>query len=184
MADNLLLMILGRLDEAQSRWYVAREAIALGRGGILAMQRLTGMSKPTILRGIRELTEGDLPEPGRVRRPGGGRARSEEHDPGLTKALSRLMDRSTAGDPMSPLRWTHKSTRSIAEELREQGHAVSYATVRRRLHELGYSLQHRFSRDTNRGRRGVDAGRSRRGYGSSERPLLPAVVREVRWGQS
>lgn len=141
MADNLLLMILGRLDEAQSRWYVAREAIALGRGGILAMQRLTGMSKPTILRGIRELTEGDLPEPGRVRRAGGGRARSEEHDPGLTKALSRLMDRSTAGDPMSPLRWTHKSTRSIAEELREQGHAVSYATVRRRLHELGYSLQ-------------------------------------------
>jgi hypothetical protein len=141
MADKLFLRILGRLDEAQARWYVAREAIALGRGGIQTMQRLTGMSKPTILRGIRELTEGDLPEPGRVRRPGGGRVRSEEHDPGLTKALARLMDRSTAGDPMSPLRWTHKSTRTIAEELSKQGHAVSYATVRRRLHERGYSLQ-------------------------------------------
>ncbi len=141
MADKLFLRILERLDEAQARWYVAREAIALGRGGIRAMQRLTGMSKPTILRGIRELTQGDLPEPGRVRRPGGGRARSEERDPGLTKALARIMERSTAGDPMSPLRWTHKSTRTIAEELRKQGHAVSYATVRRRLHELGYSLQ-------------------------------------------
>jgi transposase len=141
MADQFFLTILPTLNEAQARWYVAREAIALGRGGIKAMEELTGMSRPTILRGIRELKEGDLPEEGRVRRQGGGRKRLEVADPELTHALERLMDENTAGDPMSPLRWTNKSTASIAEELTGQGHAVSAQTVRRRLHELGYSLQ-------------------------------------------
>ncbi len=139
-ADNFFLTILRRLDEAQSRWYVAREAIALGRGGVKTMQELTGMSKPTILRGIRELKEGKLLD-GRVRRPGGGRKPLEESDPRLTKALEKLMDENTAGDPMSLLRWTHKSTRNIAEELTRQGHPASDSTVRRRLRELDYSLQ-------------------------------------------
>ena len=147
MADKFFLQILGRLDEAQARWYVAREAISLGRGGIKAMQELTGMSKPTILRGIRELKEGKLPESGRVRRPGGGRKRVETGDPSLTKALKKIMDENTAGDPMSLLRWTHKSTRTIADELSNKGHNVSYATVRRRLHELGYSLQANLKND-------------------------------------
>ena len=147
MADKFFLQILGRLDEAQARWYVAREAISLGRGGIKAMQELTGMSKPTILRGIRELKEGKLPEPGRVRRSGGGRRRVENGDPGLTKALKKIMDENTAGDPTSLLRWTHKSTRTIADELSKKGHNVSYATVRRRLHELGYSLQANLKND-------------------------------------
>ncbi len=147
MADKFFLQILGRLDEAQARWYVAREAISLGRGGIKAMQELTGMSKPTILRGIRELKEGKLPEPGRVRRPGGGRKRLENGDAGLTKALKKIMDENTAGDPTSLLRWTHKSTRTIADELSKKGHNVSYATVRRRLHELGYSLQANLKND-------------------------------------
>jgi hypothetical protein len=141
MADKFFLTILGRLDEAQARWYVAREALALGRGGIKAMEELTGMSKPTILRGIRELKVGELPEPGRVRSPGGGRKRVETHDPQLTKALKKIMEQSTAGDPMSLLRWTHKSTRTIAEELTGQGHAVSHATVGQKLRELDYSLQ-------------------------------------------
>jgi hypothetical protein len=141
MADKFFLKILSRLDEAQARWYVAREAIAFGRGGVKAMQGLTGLSKPRILRGIRELREDDLPEPGRARRPGGGRKPVEDDDPGLTKALKKVMDDNTAGDPMSLLRWTHKSTRTIADELTKQGHTVSYATVARRLRDLKYSLQ-------------------------------------------
>ena len=141
MADEFFMTILGRLSEAQARWYVAREAIALGRGGIQALQRLTGMTRPTILRGMRELKSGDLPPEGRVRKSGGGRKRLEVQDPGLTAALEGIMDESSAGDPMSPLRWTNKSTVTIAAELTRAGHAVGDSTVRRRLYELGYSLQ-------------------------------------------
>lgn len=141
MADNFFLKILGRLDESQARWYVAREAIALGRGGVKAMEGLTKMSRPTILRGIRELKADELPPAGRVRRPGGGRRRLELGDPEFTGALQTIMEESTAGDPMSALRWTNKSTTAIAEELCRQGHEVSHETVRQRLQELDYSLQ-------------------------------------------
>lgn len=141
MADEFFVTILGTLNEAQARWYVAREAIALGRGGVTAMQRLTGLSRPTILRGIRELKNGDLPPEGRVRRSGAGRKRLETTDRGLMVALERIMAESTAGDPMSPLRWTNKSTATIAKELTRQGHPVSDSTVRQRLHDLDYSLQ-------------------------------------------
>jgi len=141
MADNFFLKILGRLDESQARWYVAREAIALGRGGVKAMEGLTKMSRPTILRGIRELKADELPPAGRVRRPGGGRRRLELGDPEFTGALQTIMEESTAGDPMSALRWTNKSTTAIAAELCRQGHEVSHETVRQRLQELDYSLQ-------------------------------------------
>lgn len=141
MADEFFLTILGRLNEAQARWYVAREALALGRGGVATMEKLTGISRPRILRGIRELKKGMLPAEDRVRKVGGGRKPLEQHDPELTNAIEKIMGESTAGDPMSPLRWTHKSTRSIAEELSRQGHTVSHATVGRKLHELDYSMQ-------------------------------------------
>jgi len=141
MADKFLLTILGTLNEAQARWYVAREAIALGRGGIKAMQELTRLSKPTILRGIRELKTEDLPPPDRVRKSGGGRKRLEQSDPSLSTALRQVMEVNTAGDPMSLLRWTNKSTTTIAQELARQGHSLSHETVRKRLMELGYSLQ-------------------------------------------
>jgi hypothetical protein len=141
MADQFFVRILDRLDEAQARWYVAREAIAIGRGGVKAMQQLTGMSRPTIIRGIRELRVGNLPPEGRVRRPGAGRKRLEQMDPGLTQALQRIMEETTAGDPMSLLRWTHKSTETIADELTRLGHPVSSDSVGRRLRSLGYSLQ-------------------------------------------
>jgi Rhodopirellula transposase DDE domain len=141
MADKFLLTILETLNEAQARWYVAREAIALGRGGIKAMQELTHLSKPTILRGIRELKTEDLPPSDRIRRSGGGRKRLEQSDPTLTKALCQVMEANTAGDPMSRLRWTNKSTTTIAKELARQGHSVSHETVRQRLLELDYSLQ-------------------------------------------
>jgi len=140
MADKFLLTILDQLNESQSRWYVAREAIARGWGGLKAMEELTGMSRPTILRGIRELKGGNLPED-RVRKPGGGRKPLEKNDPGLTKALKKIMAENTAGDPMGPLLWTHKSTSSIAEELTWQGHPACASTIRRLLREMDYSLQ-------------------------------------------
>jgi hypothetical protein len=139
--DDLFLKVLGTLNEAQSRWYVGREALARGRGGISAMERLTGMSRPTILKGIRELEVSKELTVERVRRAGGGRKRVEQRDTGFETALTRIMEENTAGDPMSLLRWTHKSTARIAEELTRQGHAASDETVRRRLRELEYSLQ-------------------------------------------
>ena len=136
-----MLKVLGALSESQARWYVAREALAQGRGGLKAMYELTGMSRPTILKGIRELQQQkELPRE-RVRQQGGGRKRLEESDPGLQAALERIMEENTAGDPMSLLRWTNKSTVRIAEELTRLGHLVSDETVRRRLAEMGYSLQ-------------------------------------------
>jgi len=141
-AASFFLRVLTTLNEAQARWYVACEAIRLGYGGVQAMHALTGMSRPTILKGMRDLRTGQsLGSAERVRQAGGGRKCLEVADPGLTVALERIMEESTAGDPMSLLRWTHKSTARIATELTRQGHPMSDETVRRRLKELGYSLQ-------------------------------------------
>jgi len=141
-ADPLMLKVLATLNEAQARWFLAREVLARGRGGLKAMHEATGVSRPTILKGIRELrTKKALPSGERIRRPGGGRKRVEAVDPRWEQALDRIMDENTAGDPMSLLRWTNKSTARIAEELTRQGHSASDETVRRRLRALGYSLQ-------------------------------------------
>jgi transposase len=141
-SDPLFLKVLATLNEAQARWYVAREAIRLGYGGVQMMHALTGLSRPTILKGIRELRAGrGLGGGERVRQAGGGRKCLEVTDPELTAQLERIMDENTAGDPMSLLKWTHKSTARIAAELTRQGHPISDETVRRRLKELGYSLQ-------------------------------------------
>lgn len=140
--DRLLVKVLGTLNEAQARWYLAREALARGRGGVSTLHRLTGMARPTIMRGIRELQSAKgLGSGERIRRPGGGRKRLEARDPRWTQALERIMAESTAGDPMSLLRWTSKSTERIAQDLTRQGHPTSADTVARRLLELDYSLQ-------------------------------------------
>src|SRR5260370_40458968 len=100
------------------------------------------MSRPTILKGINDLRQKRLlGETGRLRRPGGGRKTIEASYPSLKRALEKIMEETTAGDPMSPLQWTSKSTYRIAEELSRQGHAVSQRTVHRKLSALGYSLQ-------------------------------------------
>jgi len=138
------LRVLGTLDEAQARLFVAQQALAEGRGGVSRLARLTGMSRPTILKGIAELTADRLPpraEAARIRAAGGGRKRVEQTDPQLKRVLTRLVEASTAGDPMRYLLWTNKSTRTLAEELARQGYAVSHVTVARCLRELGYSLQ-------------------------------------------
>ncbi|MGH8338493.1 MAG: ISAzo13-like element transposase-related protein [Gammaproteobacteria bacterium] len=136
--------VLETLNEAQRRWLVGREALRRGRGGIQRMLEASGLSKPTILKGIRELREQRelIAVEGRVRRPGGGRKRVEEHDPGITGLLEQVMDESTAGDPMSPLKWSSKSTYQIQQYLASQGHRISEDTIQRRLRrKLDYSLQ-------------------------------------------
>jgi hypothetical protein len=121
---------------------LATEARLLGHGGVRTVAQVTGISETTIRRGVFELEAGDgEPGPGRVRRPGGGRKRAEHMDRGLLPALMRLVEPDERGDPMSPLRWTTKSLRNLADELTLQGHPVSAVTVGRLLKEGGFSLQ-------------------------------------------
>jgi hypothetical protein len=140
-AERHWLRVLGTLNEAQARLFVAEKALEEGRGAVSRLARLTGMSRPTILKGMADLKAGRLPEAGRIREMGGGRKRVEETDPQVKRVLTRLVEANTAGDPMSYLLWTNKSTRTLAEEVVRQGYAVSHVTVARCLRELGYSLQ-------------------------------------------
>ena len=129
------------LDERTRRLVAAAEAEALGRGGITCVSRETGLCRETIRLGLTELHQGVPPAIERVRKPGGGRKRTEQKDPMLKSSLERLIDPVTRGDPESPLRWTCKSTRQLAEALKSQGHQTSHRMVAEMLHELGYSLQ-------------------------------------------
>jgi len=129
------------LDERARRITAAGEAIALGRGGISMVQRACGLSRPAIANGIREIKEGRILPPGRVRNTGGGRKPTEVHDPKIIEALERLIDPGTRGDPESPLKWVTKSTRAIAAELTKKKHRVSHTKVAQILHKQNYSLQ-------------------------------------------
>ena len=129
------------LGERSRRRWAAVEARSLGWGGVAAVAEATGVASSTIRRGLKELeTESTLSQ-GLQRRPGGGRKHAEACDPGLVDTLNQLVEPSTLGDPQSPLRWTTKSTRSLAKELTQQGHSVGPSTVRKLLRDLGYSLQ-------------------------------------------
>jgi hypothetical protein len=140
--DNITLKILDTLNESQTRWFVAREAIRLGHGGIKKMCELSGLSKPTVIKGIKELKSKEkLGEDGRVRQSGGGRKRLEEENPEVLTILKDIMDESTAGDPMSLLKWTSKSTYQIRDQINKLGYLISEDTVGRRLKEMDYSLQ-------------------------------------------
>jgi hypothetical protein len=129
------------LSEFTRRRWAAVEAVSLGRGGITAVSAATGLAHSTIRRGIRELDAGDALPFGRQRRAGAGRKRVEVVDPGVRATLEHLVEPDSRGDPQSPLRWTCKSTRRLAQELTAQGHAVGPTTVRHLLKEAGYSLQ-------------------------------------------
>ncbi len=132
--------LLPHLDERQRRLLLGAEARSLGRGGITRVAAAAGVSLPTVTRGVAEVKAGAAVS-GRVRKPGGGRKPLTETDPGLSAALEALVDPVTRGDPMSPLRWTAKSTRQLADALTAGGHPVSHVRVGELLHSLGYSLQ-------------------------------------------
>jgi len=139
--DRAFLRVLGTLNESQARWYVAQASLGEGWGGVSRLSQLTGLSRTTITKGLRELSSRRPLPTERVRRAGGGRPALEESDQALDAALQAILEETTAGDPMSPLRWTSKSTARLAEELSRQGHPASQPTVYRRLQALGYSLQ-------------------------------------------
>jgi Rhodopirellula transposase DDE domain len=134
------------MTERMRRHWAACEAQSLPRGGITLVAQATGLSRTTIWAGLRELRHpeavpaDDLPAE-RSRHAGAGRPFLEEADPTLATDLEALVEATTRGDPQSPLRWTCKSTRNLAQELNRQGHRVSYRTVAALLHDLDYSLQ-------------------------------------------
>ena len=132
------------LDERGRRWWAASEALELGRGGIKTVAEATGIGERTIRRGCEEIRRG-APRKGaaerRTRRPGGGRKALAAIDPKLIAALDALVEPTARGDPVSPLRWTCKSTRKLAKALAGQGHKVSHTKVAQLLADLDYSLQ-------------------------------------------
>lgn len=130
------------LDERQRRLFVAAEALAIGYGGISEVSRATGVSRRAIALGCQELQQLVSPsEKVRIRREGGGRKRTTAVDATLVTDLEALVEPTTRGDPESPLRWTCKSVRKLAAELRGMGHTTSHRMVAELLHTLGYSLQ-------------------------------------------
>ena len=133
-------VIFPHLDERQRRLLMGAEARALGHGGIRAVAQAAGVREATVSLGVGELDSGAEPL-GRARRPGGGRKQAADLDPGLRPALLALVEPEERGDPMSPLRWTTKSTRNLAAELTRQGHRVGADTVGDLLRAEGFSLQ-------------------------------------------
>jgi len=133
------------LNERSRRLWAATEARSLGRGGAAAVIAATGMSSATVYKALRELDTqvagGATLPPGRIRRPGGGRKRARDKQPGLSNALAALVEPTERGDPEHPLRWTCKSTSHLAEELRRQGFEVGPRTVAKELKAQNFSLQ-------------------------------------------
>jgi len=144
------------LNEKSRRIWAAAEAQSAGRGGIIAVERATGISRKTISKGIKDLEnpqqlQKDLK---RTRKSGGGRKKTVDVTPEIRTALEALVEPITRGDPESPLQWTCKSLRTLAEELKDQGFSTSYRMVRELLHEMGYSLQ--ANRKTSEGKQHPD----------------------------
>ena len=129
------------LDERTRRIMAANEAMGLGYGGVTMVHRACGLSRKAIAKGIDEIEDGDSPLAGRIRRPGAGRKNLTASDPALLAALDSLIEGGTRGDPESALRWICKSTRTLAAELSQQHHPISYVRVGQLLHEQNYSLQ-------------------------------------------
>ena len=139
--DYLVKVIKGA-DEVQARRFAAAMALDIGWGGVSRIVELTGMSHSTIEKGIREIREKETVEkPEKLRAEGGGRKKVELKDQKIIDDLESIMDENTAGDPMSFLRWSSRSTRKISDELKSRGHDAGPNTVARLLKERDYSLQ-------------------------------------------
>jgi transposase len=139
------------MNEAVRRRWAAVEARALGPKGVRLVAEATGLSRPTIRRGLRELAQGVPLEEDHARHPGGGRKKATVKDRTLISDLEDLVEPMTRGEPTSALRWTCKSTLKLAEELHRWGHEITAHTVGTILHQQGYSLQsNRKTREGNR----------------------------------
>ncbi len=138
------LNYLSTLNELDARHYVALWAMELGWGGVSRLHESSGMSMDTIRKGIREVSNQSvslLKRQGRLRKMGGGRKNIITKDPEVKKRIDEILEETTAGDPMSALRWTNKSTYAIARELTSEGKRISEDTVRRIIKKEDYSLQ-------------------------------------------
>src|SRR6266567_2462274 len=133
--------LVASMDEKRRRRFVGFLAHQHGRGGIASLTRITGLSPKTIRRGLRESQPPAAEVANRVRRPGGGRKRLEQLNPGVVQALDELLREVTAGDPLSALKWTHKSTLQLCRALRRRGFVIGRKTVARLLRERHYSLR-------------------------------------------
>ena len=134
-------VLLPELSEQGRRLFAGVEAITAGWGGISAVARATGLSRTTVARGVKDAENSQRLESGRIRKKGGGRKRRVQTDPTLRKDLEVLLEPHTRGDPESPLRWTSKSVRKLAMELKKMGHKTSHRMVASLLREMDYSLQ-------------------------------------------
>ena len=144
-SDKLLqtkVAFISTLNEVEKRRYAGILAIEIGRGGISKINKLSGMSRDTIKKGKQEVETQEISKPSmRLRKIGGGRKQIKEKEPKIINDLDKIMDGSTAGNPMNHLRWSLKSTRTIASELQNKKRKISYQTVRRLLKQKGYSLK-------------------------------------------
>ena len=135
------LKVFHDLNESQKRWFAALKAIELGYGGISTVARATSLSRTTISLGVKEVKSKRHLSSIKIRSEGGGRSPIANDQKELLKDLKEILDETTSGDPMSPIKWTCRSTRSISDELNRRGHEVSKSSVYRLLIEMGYSLQ-------------------------------------------
>jgi hypothetical protein len=159
------------------RLVAAAESEAIGYAGVSEVARATGVSRRAIAEGMKELRQRKTARKGpsvhaRIRRKGAGRKRTMDKDPTLLKDLDRMVDPLTRGDPESPLRWTCKSVRRLAEELQQKGHAVSYQTVAELLHLMDYSLQANQSRHADRDEQFEYINRKARRYLKKGEPVI------------
>ena len=128
------------LNESQRRWFSGLMSQDLGHGGIVCLSETTGLSKNTIKKGLKEVQSLATLPVDKVRSCGGGR-KAVFQETKIKKELDKILNETTSGDPMSSIKWTCKSVRALAEELSKKGYEISYRTVHRMLHEMGYSLQ-------------------------------------------
>lgn len=136
------LMLFNTLPESQKRWSAAVKSMEIGYGGISKVSRATGLSRTTVTQGINDVKSKKLEgQSDRIRSTGGGRRTSVDSDKKLKRSIDKILSETTAGDPMSTIKWTCKSVRNIADQLCQESHNVSHSTVHRLLIDMGYSLQ-------------------------------------------
>ncbi len=136
------LTLFNTLSESQKRWYAAVKSFELGYGGVSKVSRAKGLSRTTVTQGVKEIKSKKLDRAeDRIRAKGAGRKTSVDSDKNLKRSIESILSETTAGDPMSTIKWTCKSVRNIAEQLCRENHEVSHSTVHRLLVDMGYSLQ-------------------------------------------
>ena len=139
--DQLWLTTLSECNEVQRRRLAGLRTIELGRGGLIHICNLTGMSHHTIIKGMKEVRDTKRQQTPRLRKKGGGRKKIVDKNPHIKVRIEKILEENTAGDPMSKLKWTNKSTYTIADELKNRSQNISEVTVGRIIKQLGYSLQ-------------------------------------------